>query len=182
MDKIEQVCMSIAKITQYSLSANLLTTIGEEMKIINNYITVQQIRFPDKFTFDVDVDYRLLDHKILRFSLEPLIENAVKYGIEPMDDSGVLKIKGFTDDENIVFKISDNGAGFDSEVYSELQSRLENMDNTLQSGKGCGIGILNIHKRMRLYYGNEYGLHIDTGKNGTTITVTMPLISPEGKQ
>ena len=182
MDKIEQVCMSIAKITQYSLSANLLTTIGEEMKIINNYITVQQIRFPEKFTFDVDVDYRLLDHKILRFSLEPLIENAVKYAIEPMDDNGVLKIKGFTDDENIVFKISDNGSGFDNEVYSELQSRLENMDHSLQSGKGCGIGILNIHNRMRLYYGSEYGLKIDTGKNGSTITVTMPLILPEGKQ
>lgn len=182
MDQIEQVCMSIAKITQYSLSANLLTTIGEEMKIVNNYITVQQIRFPDKFAFHVNVDEALLERKILRFSLQPLIENALKYGIEPLTESGILCVNGYSDGENIIFQIIDNGGGFESEMLAEIQSRLnEKSEEPLQSKKGCGIGILNIHNRIKLYYGADYGLQISSSKNGTTITVKMPLILPEDR-
>lgn len=182
MDQIEQVCMSIAKITQYSLSANLLTTIGDEMKIVGSYITVQQIRFPDKFSFHVNIDESLLDRKILRFSLQPLIENALKYGIEPQDESGILCVNGYSDGENIIFQIIDNGSGFESETLAEIQSRLlEKSEEPLQSKKGCGIGILNIHNRIKLYYGADYGLQITSNKSGTTITVKMPLILPEDR-
>lgn len=172
---IERVCLSIAKITQYSLSANLLTTVGDEIKIINDYMTIQQVRFQNKFKFFCNVDASLFNYHILRFSLQPLVENAIKYGLEPLDDGGELKIGAYLDGEALVFEISDNGVGFESEIYKEVQQRLADSDTKPLSSSGTGIGLLNIHNRIRLFYGNEYGITIDSDReSGTKITLRMP--------
>jgi len=179
INDIEKVGISMAEIMRYSLSDDLLTTLKDELKIINCYLSIQHTRFPDRFTAEIDIDENLLNRKIIRFSLEPLVENAVKYGIEPLEEGGILSITGTSDNDYMVFKISDNGKGFSPEIYSELKLRLAGETDSKLSSHGCGIGILNIHNRLNLYYGQNYGVQVESSVgNGTTVTVKIPLEPP----
>lgn len=176
---IENVGISMAEIMRYSLSDDLLTSLKDELKIINCYLSVQSTRFPDRFITEIDIDEQLLNRKIIRFSLEPLVENAVKYGIEPLEEGGIVTIKGSCEGDYMVFSISDNGKGFDPEIYSELKLRLAGETDSKLNSHGCGIGILNIHNRLNLYYGHQCGVDvISSPQNGTTVTVKIPLDPP----
>ncbi len=179
INDIEKVGISMAEIMRYSLSDDLLTSLKDELKIINCYLSIQHTRFPDRFTAEINIDENLLNRKIIRFSLEPLVENAVKYGIEPLEEGGILSITGTSDNDYMVFKISDNGKGFSPEIYSELKLRLAGETDSKLNSHGCGIGILNIHNRLNLYYGQNYGVQVESsvGK-GTTVTVKLPLEPP----
>lgn len=176
---IEKVGISMAEIMRYSLSDDLLTSLKDELKIINCYLSIQRTRFPDRFTTEIDIDETLLDRKIIRFSLEPLVENAVKYGIEPLEEGGKVKITGGCDGDYMVFNISDNGKGFSPEIYSELKLRLGGDTDSKLNSHGCGIGILNIHNRLNLYYGQDCGVDVISSPDcGTTVTVKIPLEPP----
>lgn len=179
INDIEKVGISMAEIMRYSLSDDLLTSLKDELKIINCYLSIQHTRFPDRFTAEINIDENLLNRRIIRFSLEPLVENAVKYGIEPLEEGGILSITGTSDNDYMVFRISDNGKGFSPEIYSELKLRLAGETDSKLNSHGCGIGILNIHNRLNLYYGQNYGVQVESsvGK-GTTVTVKLPLEPP----
>ena len=173
---IEKVGISMSEIMRYSLSDDLLTSLKDELKIINCYLSIQQTRFPDRFTTEINIDENLYDRKIIRFSLEPLVENAVKYGIEPLEEGGKIIITGTADSDHMIFKISDNGNGFSPEIYSELKARLAGETDSKLNSHGCGIGILNIHNRLNLYYGQTYGVSVESSVGmGTTFTVKIPL-------
>ena len=179
IEDIEKVGISMAEIMRYSLSDDLLTSLKDELKIINCYLSIQHTRFPDRFTTEINIDQNLLNRKIIRFSLEPLVENAVKYGIEPLEEGGRLTITGTQDSDYMIFKISDNGKGFSPEIYSELKSRLAGESDLKLSSHGCGIGILNIHNRLNLYYGQNDGVKVESSVGeGTTVTVKIPLEPP----
>lgn len=179
INDIEKVGISMAEIMRYSLSDDLLTTLKDELKIINCYLSIQHTRFPDRFTTEINIDETLLNRKIIRFSLEPLVENAVKYGIEPLEEGGKLTITGTADNDYMVFKISDNGKGFSPEIYNELRLRLAGETDLKLNSHGCGIGILNIHNRLNLYYGQNYGVQVESSVGeGTTVTVKIPLEPP----
>lgn len=174
--EIEKMGMCMAKITQYSLSQNLLTTVKEELEVIEDYITIQQTRFPERFSCTIDVDKELSDKKILRFSLQPIVENAIKHGLEPLESGGKLQISGRLSDGDAVFTVKDNGVGFEPEAFSALKSLLGSESRERLNSSGCGIGILNINNRIKLYYGNNYALDIESKKNsGTSVTLRMPL-------
>jgi len=180
VEQIEKICISMAKITQYSLSGDLFTTVGEELDAINDYLMIQQIRFPDRFTFLMNVDELLSDFKIIRFALQPIVENAIKYGLEPLEDGGNLTVNGFFEDNNIIFEIIDNGVGFDKKTFEEVLYLLANKADQKFNSSGCGIGILNIQNRIKLLHGNDYGISIISNRSvGTVVTIKMPVI-PKG--
>lgn len=175
--EIENVTISMADIMRYSLTEDLLATLKDELDAINSYLQIQQIRFPNRFRVEEEIDESLLNEKIIRFSIQPLIENAVKYALEPLEEGGVLKIIGIKENDDLIFKIIDNGSGFDDETYRELKLRMSGeIDGRLQT-KGFGLGILNIHKRIQLYYGKEYGVDVVRLEAGTQVEVRMPLSS-----
>lgn len=175
--EIENVTISMADIMRYSLTEDLLATLKDELDAINSYLQIQQIRFPNRFRVEEEIDESLLNEKIIRFSIQPLIENAVKYALEPLEEGGVLKIIGIKENNDLIFKIIDNGSGFDDETYRELKLRMSGeIDGRLQT-KGFGLGILNIHKRIQLYYGKEYGVDVVRLEAGTQVEVRMPLSS-----
>ena len=180
-EEIVNVTTSMAEIMRYSLTEDLLATLKNELDAINSYLQIQQIRFPNRFTVEENIDESLLNEKIIRFSIQPLIENAVKYGLEPLVEGGVLKIIGIKEDEDILFKIIDNGSGFDDETYEELKLRISGDRDGRLNTKGFGLGILNIHKRIQLYYGDNYGVNIERLDKGTQVEVRMPLSSKNEK-
>ena len=104
------------------------------------------------------------------------MENAIKHGLEPLEEGGKLTISGKLSGNDAVFIIADNGVGFEPEAFSELKNILRSESRERIVSSGCGIGILNINNRIRLYYGDDYALNIESIKNGgTSVTVRMPL-------
>ena len=176
-EEIVNVTTSMADIMRYSLTEDLLATLNDELNAINSYLQIQQVRFPNRFRVEEEIDESLLNEKIIRFSIQPLIENAVKYGLEPLTEGGILKIIGTKEEDDLVFKIIDNGGGFDDGTYKELKLRMSGEVHGRLITKGFGLGILNIHKRIQLYYGDKYGVDVERLEKGSLVVVRMPISS-----
>ncbi|WP_326998732.1 sensor histidine kinase [Cohnella kolymensis] len=118
-------------------------------------------------------------------TLQPIIENAVKYGLEPLNRPGLLRV--FTQESNGVLNIviEDNGVGMDDQLLRQLLQLLDEEDSGDPSSNTArrGIGLQNVHRRIRLMFGNGYGLRIESSRErGTTVVVAMPLPAPGGHQ
>jgi len=129
------------------------------------------VRFNDSLQFKWHIDETLLDCKIVKLVLQPIVENAIYHGINPKLQSGVIEIGCYEENNNIVFSVSDNGVGIDQSTLKSLNEILDKMD---YSGK---IGLYNVHNRIKLVFGEDYGLSIESnyGK-GTTVKLRMPKI------
>lgn len=138
-------------------------TVHEEIKNIDNYIAIQKIRYADNFFIRYAVDEMLLDNLIPKFILQPMVENAILHGSYENGRKITIDIIVKQQDDTIVIEISDNGRGFESSGRGSSGSKLS------------GIGIQNVDERIKLYYGEEYGLVITSKKGeGTRCAITFP--------
>lgn len=149
-------------------------TVEEEISLLKSYITMQEYRLFGRFTVEFNIDYSVLSCLIPRFLLQPILENALIHGIEPSGKIGLIVIKGFKQDDKLYFSITDNGIGMSQEKIDLL---LES-DNQNQNSRLNGIGIANTRDRIKLLYGSEYGLEINSVKGVfTTVNIYLPLIT-----
>ena len=158
-DDVAQMAESLAEIFKLSLNnGNEITTVGNEIKHISNYLTIQNIRYKNRFEVNMRIDDSLLSCSILKLLLQPIVENAIYHGLEPKVGEGHISISGSRVDDRIVFEIQDDGVGFD-------------VDKT----KFTGYALKNVQDRIKLYYGEEYGLGIESVRNlWTKVTVNIP--------
>lgn len=167
---------ALAKLFRISISRGReLITIGEELDHARSYLTIQSYRYRDRFTYRFTVDEGLTGCLINKITLQPLIENAIIHGIDQMVDEGVIEIcvKNAPDGSgDILLTVSDNGVGMSrGQAESLLQKRRS--DNS-------GIGMKNVNDRLRIYFGERYGLTIDSEPDeGTTVTVRIPRLTKE---
>lgn len=146
-------------------------TLEEELQQVRLYVKVQQIRFGDKLQYKESLAPGSESMKILHFSLQPLIENAIVHGLEGKNGSGKLEVSSFFSEENLYISIKDNGIGIDEGQLKKLRERLAQPTNTLKDNH---IGIKNVHDQIRYYYGETYGLEIESVVGeGTTITMKV---------
>ena len=129
--------------------------IKEEIENIKSYIHIMQIRFGDTFEVEYDIDESIKDLFILSFLLQPIVENSIIHGFAEKDFNGVIHIKGFRQNNNIVFEVFDNGVGISEEKAKILLSKKKKHRKGILS-----MGLYNIDKRIKLNYGHSYGLHI----------------------
>ena len=121
---------------------------------------IQNLRYQNKFTLEIDVAENILQEKILTFLLQPIVENAVTHGLENKLGSGVVSIVGYREGEEIRITVHDNGVGIDD------MQRLEN-----------GYGVKNIRERIRLFYGDEYDVLFESSSGeGTTVFFHFPVL------
>ena len=167
--EIEKLVMSLAKFFRISLHrGDTIITVGEEIELTQHYLEIQEIRFPNRFDITYDIDPNVKNYKTLKLLLQPVVENAIKYGMQEQSGTIVISVKKI--DENIVYSVKDNGEGFD--VPKDMLSRPY---GTMQENRS-GYGLFNINERIRLEYGAGYGLKIDSEKgNGTTVYITIPI-------
>ena len=139
--------------------------VREEMELVDSYMNIQKIRFSDRLFFHFRVDPEIMEATIPRFTIHPLVENAIVHGFENKNGKMFLVVSGYRQDGNLVFEIIDNGIGMTRETIERVF--------TEQNGESTGI--LNVHKRIQLYYGESYGIRISSepGK-GSVVTVVMP--------
>lgn len=147
----------------------------EELTHIRLYIQVQQMRFGEKIQYTENLAPNSDSIQIVHFSLQPLVENAIVHGLEPKLGHGILEVSSTISGKDLLIRIQDNGVGIDSEQVQHLRDHLEESSNTLMEEH---IGLKNVHEQIRYYFGNKYGITIDStlGK-GTTVTVRIPALS-----
>ena len=151
-------------------------TIEKEIRHVEDYLTILQIRYGAMLTFAIDIPEEILQTEVLKMILQPLVENAVYHGTKHVRRAGKVTVAATVAEGTIRFLITDNGIGMEDERLLEVQARLAQA-TVDDSGEG-GYGLYNVRKRLLLYYGNAASLQIDsTYRNGTTITVTVPKIT-----
>lgn len=149
-----------------------LVPVSEEIKQLQNYISLQTACHPGKFQAYTDVPDSALKYKMLKFILQPIVENAITHGISGMEKNGQIRISAKAGDGLLIFRISDNGLGMTPEKLAQLTECTET-----EGGSDQNIGLTNVSNRIKLYYGEEYGLSFESEVNvGTTVTVRLPLL------
>lgn len=153
------------------------TTVGEEIMYIHSYIKMLQFSYEKKLTLKADVSDEVRSLRMLRFILQPIVENAVFHGIQPKNEDGEIIITAMKRENEIELAVHDNGIGFSKERLKEVTSP----EYISRNKSDEHIGVVNVHNRIRSYYGDEYGIKIDSQQGeGTTIFITLPIIGEEG--
>lgn len=166
---------ALARFFRISLSkGKSIITLRDELEHVRNYLMIQQMRFKNKFTYSIEAEPETLELASLKLMLQPLVENAVYHGMEFMDGDGEVCIRAFLKEDGLWITIRDNGLGMTKEQADSLLT-----DKTvITSQRGSGIGVKNVDERIRLYFGEHFGLHIQSEPDdGTTIEIHLPSIS-----
>lgn len=160
-------------IIRYSMNRKINTvTLEKELNIIDNYIYLQKIRFDQLFTIENNVPETLLQCEIIKMIIQPLIENSIYHGLSECSSEGKIIIQGEQIGDELLLTISDNGIGIDDDTLRDLNGYI-NDKNT----KFKGIALRNINRRLKLKYGEQYGLEVFSVKgNGTSMVLTLPFI------
>lgn len=179
----ERVTRKLAAYYKNCLSGSEeIITLEREIQIIRDYLDLQMMRYGEKFVFDIHVSGEMYDILIPKLTLQPIVENAIYHGIKEKPGTGHIRIYGKTDAERktVELVIEDDGAGMDDAVLAHVQKQLAgNTGGQRQSDrdedKKSGFGIYNTNNRIRLYYGEPYGISIESALwEGTKVTVCLP--------
>ncbi|HHT87912.1 MAG TPA: sensor histidine kinase [Clostridiales bacterium] len=153
-------------------------TIREEEIHIKSYLQIQQSRYKDILTYEINIPEELYAYQILKLTLQPIIENSLYHGIKKQRAKGKITVTGDIKDDVIYFHVIDNGVGMDEEELNALRKEIE-LPGSKQS---TGFGLANVNKRIKLIYGNDYGLSIQSKKGeGTDIMIKFPARLMENK-
>lgn len=162
---------ALAKLFRISISRGKnIISVKEEIEHAKNYLIIQNVRYKNKFTYEFEISEDTLKLKTLKLILQPLIENAIYHGIEYMVDEGEIQIKSSIKNNRLLLEIIDNGLGIASEKIENILTIEEN------PSKGSGVGLKNVHERIQLCYGKEFGLDIHSElEEGTHIKIWLPI-------
>lgn len=172
-----KVVTALARFFRISLSkGRSIIPVRDELEHVRSYLTIQQKRFKNKFTYRIEAQDEVLSLACLKLTLQPLVENAIYHGMEFMDGDGEILVKAERDGERLCITIADNGLGMTAE---QVQGLLTGKTRSA-SGKGSGIGVKNVNERIRLYFGEDFGLDIRSEPDeGTEILIRFPAVSFE---
>lgn len=166
----EEMVTSLARLFRISISrGHELIPIEKEVEHAKSYLKIQKYRYKNQFTYSFDVQEECLHYLCNKITLQPIIENAIYHGVRQMLDEGEINIRIYEDGSDIIFEIEDNGVGMSGETCREILHR--------EPGDKAGIGIKNVNDRIKIYFGNEYGLSITSEMDeGTCVKIRMPKV------
>lgn len=176
-EEISQMTQALAMVFRIGLSKGQeMISVRDELCHVKSYLEIQCIRYGKRLTYSIDVEERILECYMVKLLLQPLVENAIYHGIKEKDNDGHVRICGGLCGEIIFFYVEDNGIGIQEEKVKELNLGLK---NNLSVSKQ-GYGIFNVNERIKLYYGDSYGLDLEsTWGKGTKSIITIPKITEE---
>lgn len=190
MGNIADITEALSVFFRYTITeTNNLVTIGEELDNVENYFKIQQYRFGEKLSIEVricDEEENILQMQCPKLSLQPVIENAIFHGLERKREKGRISLMLEIVDENLHISISDNGIGMEEKRLAELNERLERVSvgYIVEDGEGekGGIALKNVCRRIKLLFGEKYGLHVDSIQGiGTKVTLVLPVMYKKDK-
>ncbi|WP_019640618.1 cache domain-containing sensor histidine kinase [Paenibacillus fonticola] len=169
-DRVAELTYLLGLLLRYSITrSDEIVTIQQELDHVCNYLQLLQIRFPDKISYHIAVPKSFCQLPIIKLVFQPIVENAVFHGLEKQEKPGTIAIHAWSEGKSVIFTIHDDGAGMEEETMKQLNS-------ALTDGKTdqYGIGLCNVSERIRLYYGNNSKLTVNS-KPGEGTTVTLKI-------
>lgn len=172
--ELGDMTLLLAGILRYGISApGELVRVETEIEKLKEYLTLQKHLYQNRFNENVSIAPDVLDLMTIKFILQPLVENSLYHGLGAMEVPGTLEILGYRDGHRLIFQVTDNGVGIPAEALKELIDYMDNNNKRLTS-----IGLRNVHRRLRILYGEEYGVKIASQPGmGTVVTACLPVIT-----
>ena len=166
-EEARELLTEFAEFTRYAFRGQRpYVTLADELNYVEKYLRLERARFGDRLQVRLQVDPEVLPAVVPVLSLQPLVENAVRHGVESRPEGGLVSIEGIDLGTDVELRVSDDGAGIDPE---RAEAAL--------SGGGPGIGLGNVHGRLQSTFGEGYGLMVENG-DGTTVVMTLPKFRP----
>ena len=161
---------ALAKLFRISISkGHELIPIEKEVEHARSYLKIQNFRYKNQFSYEFQVEEDCLQYYCNKITLQPIIENAIYHGLDRMVDEGRILIRIYSEGEDVVFRVEDNGVGMSEEQCRSILHK--------EPGDNSGIGIKNVNDRIKIYFGKEYGLSIESELDeGTTVIIRMPKV------
>ena len=163
----------LASLFRISLSrGKTIISIEDELKHAMNYMNIQKVRYKNIFGIDFKVEEEIYQYCTVKLVIQPLLENAIYYGVECMDGDGEIEVRGYRKETDIYIEVRDNGLGMPEEMVQQLLT-----ENNRIRKHGSGVGLINVHNRIQLRFGKPYGLEIESQPDeGTTVRIHLPAI------
>jgi len=174
-DKISAMVKSLGNLLRSAVkNKEIVISIREEIGLLNDYITIQKIRYGERLDFSLEADEELLENSILKLTLQPIVENSITHGLENLTGTCRISVTAKQFQDLIRIEVTDNGPGIDEDV-------LEKLKNMELESKGFGIGLSNIDKRIKLIFGEKYGIQFKSRLDkGTTVCIELPVVKNIG--
>lgn len=180
---VAEVVESLAKLFRIGLSKGRdVILLKEEIEHIESYLTIQKTRYRDKLNYQIEVEDSIKDKAVLKFILQPIVENAIYHGIKERRGPGHIFIHAKQLDQQIAISISDDGKGMSKQQLLDMRIALANSiastENPEETRNKKGYGMLNVQARIQLTHGEDYGISIESMEDkGTTVTILMPILN-----
>ena len=173
-ENVSKMISSLGKLLEVSINKGEdEISLREELELIESYVYIQNIRFNDIFKLVFDVDEELKEAKVLKLILQPIVENSIIHGLKTKMSSGEITISAAVKESKLYITVKDNGVG----ISRDKVDRILNSDYENREHKYTSIGLINIHERLKIKYGNEYGLEIASEEgSGTMVSVLLPIL------
>jgi two-component system, sensor histidine kinase YesM len=181
--KVSEMVYRLASILRISIQDRDEITLHEEITHLRNYLDIQKFRFEDVFDYEIDIPEELMNCGILKLTLQPLVENSIQHGFEGIGYHGLVMVKGWEDQGNLILRIQDNGIGMTSAQLSMFQYMISDSAEpsaVSQAEQGMhqerrGLGVRSVADRIRIEYGSRYGIFICASPGeGTIIQCVIP--------
>lgn len=172
-EKVVEMVENLSSFFRTSLNQGReIVKISDEVEHIRSYLSIQQIRYQDILKYEINVEEALLDHDIPKLSLQPFVENALYHGIKEKRGGGAIHVSGGIDNNRIILTVEDNGAGMSEERLKQVRTELEIPNRNERSI----YGMYNVNQRIKLNYGKEYGVEIESTLGvGTKVRIILPM-------
>jgi two-component system sensor histidine kinase YesM len=169
---VTDIVKSLSKLLRRLLSwKEDLVSVQEEITFIEMYLKIEKFRFRDKFDYVFEIDEQSLKYKIPKLSMQPLVENSCKHGLQTIEGLGIIRVTTAVVDNRLQITVSDNGKGIEPDKLKELMFAIRNEDSS-----GANIGVRNVYRRLELYYADQVRFEMtSTPGLGTVVTFGIPL-------
>jgi len=171
--KIAATIKMLSQLLRQSLSASEKTVpLSKELELVHNYLAIQKLRFGDRVDYSIDMEPGLGGYSVLPLLIQPLVENSLIHGLETKPGGGYIRIAMETQGKTLCIDVSDNGTGIEPERLEKLRNDLALSEDSM-NGR---IGLVNVNQRIKLHYGDDFGLAVSGSADGFTVRMTIPLI------
>ena len=169
-DEVVEMTSALAKLLRQSISNDHeQVELSQEMEYVRNYLTIQKMRYQDKLEYSIQIQPVVRHVKIVKLVLQPIVENAIYHGIKYKNSKGTLKISAYPEGKDVCISVEDDGIGMDEETLNNI------FDGSKKNYKQNGVGVSNVQKRLKLYYGERYGVSYESKTGiGTRAIIRIP--------
>ena len=171
---VSGLCHSLSAVFRYSLNmTDEFSTVQKEMEHVRNYLTIQSLRAKDQFTWRIEKEKGVDCLAVIKLIVQPIVENAIYHGMEGMYGDGEIVIHAYREEDDLYISVKDNGMG----MTQEQAEALLDYTREVKTAKGNGLGVRNVHERIRLHFGEGYGIKIISEVDeGTEVLLHLPAV------